>query len=307
MTRPTRGPVPPVRPERAGGAAAIPAPGEVARGSAGRGTRLMGGSGGPDGVERVGRLPTVQRDAELARPERQAAYAAHLEALGIRVLLWPYEREGEAAVGALRARLDLRVDPVVPDMRGYLRDASEFGVVGAALRRFGRLGPLDQARIGWHHLARLRRVLRRDFASGVLVMVEMELLRARRYGARAAFLTASVTDLALALDHARLAREFVWLVERTYGLQAGLATYNYGTLVARLRAWGVRPSLIAAPFNPRGYLMNPSPAACEDAVRASEVPVLATHIDVDGLVAPAEALAYLRGLGIRRAAIDLRP
>ncbi len=268
---------------------------------------MRAGSDAPGGLELVGRLPLVQRDPDLARPERQAAYAAQLEALGIRTLLWPYERAGEAAVAALRARLGLRVDPVVPDMRGYLRDASEFGVVGAALQRFRRLGPLGQARIGWHQLCRAPRVLRRDFATGVLVMVEMDLLRARRYGAGTVFLAASVTDLVVALDHARLAREFVRLAERAYGLQAGLATYNYGTLVERLRAWGVRPGLIAAPFNPRGYLMHPSPDACERAVRACDVPVLATEFEVDGLVARAEALAYLRALGIRRAAVDLRP
>jgi len=267
----------------------------------------MAGSPAGEAIELLGRLPPVQRDPELARPERQAVYARRLETLGIRALLWPYEREGEAAAAGLHTRLGLRVDPVVPDMRGYLRDASEFGVVGAALRRFRRLGFLDQARIGWHQLGRAPRVLRRDFATGVLVMVEMELLRARRYGAATAVLTASVTDLALALDHAPLLGEFVRLVERAYGLRAGLATYNYGTLVERLRAWGIRPSLIVAPFNPRGYLMHPSPAACERAVGTSDIPVLATEIEVDGLVGLAEALAYLRGLGVRRAATDLRP
>lgn len=250
-------------------------------------------------------LPHGQQDPEFSTSERQAAYAARLAALGIGEAVWMYERDAEAAIRALHARLGLRVSPLVPNMRAYLRDASDYGVVGAALQRFLRLPVHDKARIALHQVPRALHVLRRDFATGVLVMVEMELARFRPYRPASVFLNASVTDLALALDNVRLVREFVRLCERTYGLPAGLATYNYGILVERLGAWGVRPGVIAAPFNPRGYLMNPSQEGCERTVRTSGVPVLATHTEVDGLVAQAEALAYLDGLGIRRAVVDL--
>ena len=49
-------------------------------------------------------------------------------------------------------------------------------------------------------------------------------------------LTASVTDLAVALDRGRLVGDFVRLVERAYGLRPALATYNFGVLVERLSA-----------------------------------------------------------------------
>lgn len=267
---------------------------------------MTAGAAGVDtAVELLASLPHAQRDPRFASPERQALYAAQLQALGIRRVLWMLERDGEAAVGALRARLGISVNPVVPNMRAYLRDSSDYGVVGAALQRFRRLRLADQARIALHNVPRAPGVLTRDFATGVLVMVEMELARFRQYAPTTVVLNASVTDLALALDHERLLRGFVRLVERTYGLEAALATYNYDALVGRLQAWRIRPGALVAPFNPRGYLMQPSREACEQALKGSDLEVVASHVEVDGLVARADALAYLRGLGIRRSIVEL--
>jgi hypothetical protein len=252
-------------------------------------------------------LPQTQRDPAFTAPARQTAYAAAIEQLGARAALWMLEPAAEAAVAALAARLGLVVNPVVPNMRAYLRDASDYGVVGAALQRFRRLGLGDQARIAWHNLPRAGRVLGRDFAIGVLVMVEMELARFRAFRPAYGVLAASVTDLAVALDRGRLVGDFVRLVERAYGLRPALATYNFGVLIERLSAWGVRPAAVLAPFNPRGYLMNPSREACEGLIERSGIEVVATHVEVDGLVPYPAAVEYLRGLGIASAAAEVTP
>jgi hypothetical protein len=252
-------------------------------------------------------LPPAQRDPEFPSATRRAAFAEALRHQGIRGAFWLHEPAGEGVVAALHAQLGLAVNPVVPNMRAYLRDASEHGVVGAALQRFRRLRPADQLSIALHQARQSPRVLARDFATGVLVMVEMELARFRRLAPQYAVLNASVTDLALALDHDRLLRDFVRLAARTYGLKATLGTYNYGILCERLTIWRIRPDAILAPFNPRGYLMNPSKEDCERALKGSDVEVLASHIDVDGIVERREALAYLTGLSIRRGVVDILP
>jgi hypothetical protein len=254
-----------------------------------------------DEVEVLAWLPSCQEDPVFGTPERQKEYATTLETEGLHAAVWMYEPSALTTVSALHNEIGLKVNPWVPNMRAYLRDASEHGVVGAALQRFIRLPFPDKARITLHNIRRTLGVVRRDFTTGLLIMVDMELVRFRRYGASAVFLNASVTDLVLALDDPRLLREFVRLADRTYGLEAGLATYNYGVLVERLRAWRIFPEVIAAPFNSRGYLMNPSKERCERALRTSQIPVLATHIEVDGLVKRQDAVAYLRGLGIKRA------
>jgi hypothetical protein len=258
-------------------------------------------------VELWAALPQTQRDPAFPTPARQAAVAAEIERLGVEAALWMLEPAGETAVGGLAQRFRLPVNAVVPNMRAYLRDASDYGVVGAALQRFRCLGLLDQARIALHNLPRAPRVLARDFATGVLVMVEMELARLRRLTPTYGVLNASVTDLALALDQRRLIADFVALTERAYGLRSALATYNYGILVERLGAWGVRPGAVLAPFNPRGYLMNPSRQECEWLLKGSPIDVVATHVEVDGLVGLPEAVEYLSGLGIGRAVLELAP
>ncbi|MGB6849923.1 MAG: hypothetical protein WBG05_17130 [Thermoanaerobaculia bacterium] len=258
-------------------------------------------------VEVLAWLPSCQEDPEFGTPNRQKEYATTLKTEGLHAAVWMYEPSALTTVSALNKEIGLNVNPWVPNMRAYLRDASEHGVVGAALQRFMRLPLPDKARIALHNIRRAIGVVRRDFTTGLLIMVDMELVRFRRYGASAAFLNASVTDLVLALDDPRLLREFLGLVRRTYGLEAGLATYNYGVLVERLQAWRVFPEVIVAPFNSRGYLMNPSKERCERALRTSQIPVLATHIEVDGLVKRQDAVAYLRGLGIKRALASRSP
>jgi hypothetical protein len=257
------------------------------------------------GVEVLAALPRLQRDAALLTPARQEVYAARLAALDARTLVWLAERESEPAVEALAARHAFRLYPIVPNMQAYMRDASEHGVVGAAVARFRRLGLVAQARLALRHVRRAPQAAARDFATGLLVLVDMELARVRRLGPVGVLLNPSVTDLVLALDVPALLRDFVRLAERSYGLEAALGTYNYGTLVPRLAAWGIRPGAIAAPFNPRGYLMNPSRAVCEATAKGPGPAVVATHLEVDGLVSFEAAIEYGAGLGIRRAVVDL--
>jgi hypothetical protein len=256
-------------------------------------------------VELLAALPRLQRDPRLLTPDRQAAYAARLAAVEARSVVWLAERESEPGIVALARRHAFGLYPIVPNMQSYMRDASEHGVVGAAIARFRRLGPAAQVRLALRHARRAPRVAARDFATGLLVLVDMELARLRHLGLVGALLNPSVTDLVLALDVPALLRDFVRLVERSYGLEAALGTYNYGTLVPRLAARGIRPGAIAAPFNPRGYLMNPSRAACEATAKGPGPPVVATHLEVDGLVPLEAAVEYAAGLGIRRAVVDL--
>lgn len=256
---------------------------------------------GKDDVQLLAWLPPLQEDPEFGTSWGQKKCARILEAEGVRDAVWMYEPAVISTVQALHDEIGLRVHPMVPNMRAYLRDASEHGVVGAALLRYRRLVLADKLRIATHHLSRAFKAARRDFATGVLIMADMELVHFRRYGASTAFLNASVTDLVLAMDDPRLIREFLWLSERTYGLEGGLATYNLGVLAERLQAWKIRPAVIAAPFNARGYLMNPSIEECERALDLLQAPVLATHIEVDGLVQRQEAIDYLRDHGIWRA------
>ena len=140
-----------------------------------------------DEVEVLAWLPSCQEDAEFGTPERQKEYATTLKTEGLHAAVWMYEPIALRTVSALHEEIGLNVNPWVPNMRAYLRDASEHGVVGAALQRFMRLPLPDKARIAFHNISRAIGVVRRDFTTGLLIMVDMELVRFRRYGASAAF------------------------------------------------------------------------------------------------------------------------
>lgn len=264
-----------------------------------------GGPPPPRGpVELAAWLPPLQRDPELARGARGEAWARALAAEGVRAVFWTHEPAAEPAVLALRAAAPIALRAVVPDMRAYLREASDHGVLGAALARFRRLPPADRLAVAWRQLPMLRGALARDFATGVRVLADMELVRWGRLEPEWVVLDGSVTDLALALDNPRVVAGFLDLVRGAYRRTAGVATANYAVLVERLAAWGFQPDVVVAPFNPKGYLMHPSRDACERALKESDLEVVATHTEVAGTVPREEALAYLQGLGIRRAVVE---
>lgn len=242
----------------------------------------MAASAAPPALEVFARLPSRQADATfgIGRPDVWQFFDRY----GVRDALWLYEPEAEPVVSALHRETEVRVHPVVPNMAHYVRDTADRGPIGAALVRFKRLGLADRVRLMVHHALRAPGIVTRDFTTGVLILVEMEAARFRPFSPRYVFLHPSLTDLGLALGNRALAQGFMALAQRALGLTPALMTHNFGLLVSRLAAWGLRAPLVAAPFTPRGYLMSPSKASCEEALRRWRRPVLALRPDVGGRV-----------------------
>ena len=264
----------------------------------------MAGRAESNGLEVFAWLPSRQADPSFGAGPPSPGLRRFLEQSGARHALWLYEPEAEAVVGALHRETGVAVHPVVPNMAAYVRDTADRGPIGAALVRFKRLGLADRVRLGLHHGRRAPGILGKDFTTGLLILIEMETAKVRPFGSRHVFLHPSVTDLALALGNRALFDAFLTFAGRTLGLTPALVTHNFGVLIPRLAEWGLRPPLIAAPFNPRGYLMYPSQARCEAALRSWPSPVLALRPDLDGRIPRPEAFAYLRSRGIRQAALD---
>jgi uncharacterized protein (DUF486 family) len=84
-----------------------------------------------------------------------------------------------------------------------------------------------------------------------------------------------------------------------HDLVPGFNTCNFAFLTSRLKDWGIEPSsvVVAAPFNKIGFQMNPSRAACEEALKTVNCPVLlAISVLAAGYLKPAEAIEYLATL-----------
>jgi len=254
-------------------------------------------------IELLWQFPSPHDSSELADASIQSALE-FVQANQIRALLWMYEPQAEPVVAAISENAQVSVEPVVPNMTAYVRDTADRGIIGAALVRFKRLGLLEQACIMWHNVGRAHRVIAKDFNTGLLLLVEMELAKFRKWRPTHVFLHPSVTDLALALDNKKLFVEYAHLIRRVYRLKPGLMTHNYGRLAPELRNWNVEVDAIVGPFNRKGYLMNPSQEECEHARRESSAQVIASHIDAGGTLDLAVSAEYLRELNIRKALIN---
>jgi hypothetical protein len=165
---------------------------------------------------------------------------------------------------------------LVPNLAGYIREATDYGLFGAGWRRLWRLHPLSWGRLGVQGLRSLGGIVRRDFPTLLTLLLEMEMASFRRVRPPVVFLHPQITDLLLAMDHAAALERAVVRIRRGFGAEPGLATNNLGTLLPRLRAWGWEVLYLLTPMHPRGLGMRPSQQACEESLRTFKGRVIAT-------------------------------
>lgn len=254
------------------------------------------------GVEFLWQFPRFQDSAVVAGSSTQSI-VDFIRTNRIHALLSAYDPQVESTMAAVSEMVQVKVEPVVPNMATYIRDTTDRGITGAALVRFKRLHLSQQAHIIWHGLKRARRIIAKDFNTGILLLVEMELAKFQKWKPDYVFLHPWITDLVLALGNKNLFVEYAHLVRRIYKLNPGLMSHNYGRLVPELQEWGIEVGAILGPFNRKGYLMNPSQKECERARRESRAEVIASHIDAGGTIDCETSLEYLRELNIRKALI----
>jgi len=201
-----------------------------------------------------------------------------LRALGYRAVVTLGEVRLFEALGRHPAA-DLPVPlPIVPNLQGFMREAVEFGMVGAGLRRAWRVGALALAGIGLRGLGRLPALARREFPAMVRSFIELELADFTRYDPPVVFLQAQMTDLALAFNNPRILEAFFTAARARTGGAAGLLTANFGALGAALKSWGLEAEAVIAPFNAAGEQMRPDREQCLHAAKASEFPIWADRL-----------------------------
>jgi len=203
-----------------------------------------------------------------------------------------------------RASCPLEVYPVIPNAIGYVRDATDHGMVGAGIKHLRRMHVDDLLGIGVRGLASLRRVLLKDFRAILPLLVEVEMAAFKRFRPRLVLLHSQVTDLVVALGNHQALRGFASVIRSRFGAEPGLVTCNYSLLTQRLAEWSIDIDVIVAPFNLSGFLMKPTREVCESLVRETNRYVIADRIGAAG-VPLSDEIAYLRQLGIRSAVVEV--
>jgi hypothetical protein len=260
------------------------------------GESLLGVSRAPR--DRMLALIARYNDAETLAVTLSKALAAGAEG----VLVSP-SQPLRAALAELKQSVPIYA--LLPNVPEYVRDSSDLGLVGAALKRVRRAGPGTLTRLGFTGLSHAGAVLRSDFTGMVPLLLELEAAALNAKDLRAVVLAAPLTDLALAGRHRSFFEHYPRFVRSRFGAAAGFETHNLGHLLTRLREWGVAPDLVVGPINPRGLLMKPSPEELLAALRASKVPVLAKEVRAAGTVPLAEGARFALDQGAHGIVADL--
>ncbi len=225
-------------------------------------------------MELIGELPPVHVWKKTSFHGDLNLYLDWLEKQGVREILWTPEPAGfEAASLALRGR-PFRLTAVLPNMSLYARDAMDRGPTGAVLKRFAALAPVQIFRLGLRLLPRAPALIEKRFSAGIMLLIEAEFLRLRKFPVDKVVLHNSLVDLALAFGCRELFEEFlIWT--RGRGVEGLFMTNNLGFFASRTKQWNMNALVAVTPVNAKGYLMQPDRASVEAYCKAHSGRVVA--------------------------------
>ena len=255
------------------------------------------------GVTRAPRTRALEVAARYQEPESLAVTLSKAHAAGADAVLVSPSARLHAALAELKETVPIVA--LLPNVPEYVRDSSDLGLVGAALKRVRRAGPMTLMRLGITGLTHATGVLASDFAGMVPLLLELEAASLAAKRLRGVVLAAPLTDLALAGRHRRFFQHYGEFVRRRFGVPAGLETHNLGHLLAALREWDVRPDFVVGPVNPRGLLMKPTAGETLAELARAQVPVLAKELRAGGSVTLAEGVRFARAHGVYGLVPDL--
>lgn len=265
--------------------------------------RLLLGGESLLGVSRAPRDRMLSLIARYNDPNTLAVTLSKALAAGAEGVLVSPSQPLRAALAELKQSVPIYA--LLPNVPEYVRDSSDLGLVGAALKRVRRASLGTLTRLGFTGLTHAFAVLKSDFTGMVPLLLELEAAALGAQDLRAVVLAAPLTDLALAGRHRAFFEHYAGFVRSRFGAAAGFETHNLGHLLVRLREWGITPDLIVGPMNPRGLLMKPSPDELLAALRPSKVPVLAKELRAAGTVPLAEGARFALDHGAHGVVADL--
>jgi len=248
-----------------------------------------------------------ERTLEIMRRHREpgalaAAFRGALDAGADGVVITPSPAARAALAGAGR---EVPAWALVPNVPAYVRDSSDLGLVGAALRRVKGAPPGTLARLALTGLSHAGGVVASDFTGLVPVLLELECASLAAGRLEAVILASTLTDLALAGGHRRFFEHYVRFVRARFRTRAGFETHNLGTLLRRLGEWGVAPDLVIGPVNPRGLQMKPTPEETLAELARASFPVIAKELRAGGVASLEEGARFARASGASGVVADL--
>ncbi|KPJ54345.1 hypothetical protein AMJ39_01010 [candidate division TA06 bacterium DG_24] len=262
--------------------------------------RLMVGSNPFQGVSYKSEALRREYRSRFSRPEAILEVIGHCLELGV-TTAHCYARQAQVeALKMAQARYG-----GLPDTVAVLPDVYE-----AMARQTGEMaGTATREKIKFI-VRSMPRLVSAGVSGNVLPLVEevleTEIGLVSQVHPRIILLHGMLADMACAIRHRSVVETFIKKVRAT-GAVAGLATHNLGVMWRNLTAMELSVPVIMAPFNPLGFMMNPSVDACLDVAgdRGSTL-IIAKKVLAGGVIEPEGALRYVfEEVGVESAAIGV--
>lgn len=154
----------------------------------------------------------------------------------------------------------------VPNMAAFVRDVTEYGNIGAIMRRAIKLSIPSIIKMAWWNKFNVLKLIKKDFAAGVSILVQMEILQILKYQPRLIALTDQVSDLAVALGNRQILTQYM-NISKQVGMPPCIVTNNLIDTIQLLSELKFSGVSIVTPFNSYGFEMNPSQAKVEQMMR----------------------------------------
>ena len=241
-----------------------------------------------------------ERFADPAALAQQVARALDAGADGVLAAPSELTRAALSAVGR-----PVPVWALLPNVPAYVRDSSEAGLVGAAVKRVKGASPGTLVRLGITGMQHALGVVGGDFASMVPLLLELESAALGVPKLEGVLVAAPITDLALAGRNRRFFAHLTAFARARFGARAGFETHNAGHLLRCLREWGVQPDVVIGPMNPSGFMMKPTPSRALEEIAIADVPVLAKELTAGGTAELAGSAAWALAHGASGLVVDL--
>ena len=216
-----------------------------------------------------------------------------------------------AVVGGLKkyreSNPDFQIFPVIPNVLDYVREATEYGLAGAGIRRLLRVGPLGFVRAGWLAATHPLHVLKKQFPTLLNILCELEMGEFQTFRPPAVFLNQQMTDLALSMENPAVLINFATRCRESFGTEPGLLTANLVRLVDFLDKHQIPVELISAPYNREQFLMPGDAGLYDEIIRGGKFQILVERISVE-LPTPQDAIDWAAGRqGIHAFVADYAP
>ena len=255
------------------------------------------------GVTRHPRQTTADLQARFDDPAvlaQQFARAMDAGADGVLASPMPSVRTALTAAGR-----PIPTWALLPNVPAFVRDSSEGGFVGAAVKRVKGAGPGTIVRLGLTGMQHALGVVAGDFASMVPLLLELEAAGLGTSKLEGVVIAAAITDVALAGRHRRFFFHLTHFLRSRYGAKAGFETHNLGHLLGYLREWNISPDLVIGPITPTGFMMKPTPSRVLEEIAIAEFPVLAKELTAGGTQPLMDSAKYALSKGAAGLVVDI--